>query len=187
MRPAPAALPRLPRLLFSGIAVWKLCSRYRPMYIDDRRIETIANGLSLQGGAQLAVGTLMSAFNVSRARRDRAAAQSFASRAKECLYPALLRCELCCAGRRMVAECRSREVRACAGESSSLLLLLKAAATAIALASSTDSTQHRHRDRRIVRMSMPRKIRCSSVCGKFKLSARASRLSSYSISPSRLA
>eukprot|EP00439_Symbiodinium_sp_Y106_P030984 s4402_g3.t1 len=39
-----------------------------PMYIDDRRIETIANGLSLQGGAQLAVGTLMSAFNVSRAR-----------------------------------------------------------------------------------------------------------------------
>ena len=100
---------------------------------DDRRIEVIANGLPLWGGAQLAVDTtLVSALDSAGEprryqRRTQGAALRQARRAKERTYPELLRSPRCrlvvlaveVAGRwspeaaqfvRLLARCRSRAV-----------------------------------------------------------------------------
>ena len=78
-----------------------------PERLDDRRIEVIANGLSLWGGAQLAVDTtLVSPLGASGAacRHQRqyqgaaGAAFRLARRAKERTYPELLRSQRCRAG-----------------------------------------------------------------------------------------
>ena len=68
---------------------------------DDHRIEVIANGLPLWGGAQLAVDTtLVSALDSSgqprrQQRSTTGAALRIARRAKERTYPELLRAERC--------------------------------------------------------------------------------------------
>ena len=68
---------------------------------DDRRIEVIANGLPLWGGAQLAVDTtLVSALDSAgqprrQQRSTTGAALRIARRAKERTYPELLRAERC--------------------------------------------------------------------------------------------
>ena len=102
---------------------------------DDRRIEVIANGLPLWGGAQLAVDTtLVSALDSSgqprrHQRRSQGAALRLARRSKERTYPELLRSPRCrlvvlaleVAGRwsdeaalfvRLLARCRARSAPA---------------------------------------------------------------------------
>ena len=69
-------------------------------HIDDRRIEVIANGLALWGGAQLAVDTIVSPLTRAgeprrRAGRFAAAALHDARKAKERAYPELLRNSRC--------------------------------------------------------------------------------------------
>ena len=104
-----------------------------PDRLDDRRIEVIANGLPLWGGAQLAVDTtLVSPLDASGAarrhqRQYQGAALRLARRAKERTYPELMRSQRCrlvvlaleVGGRwspeasqfvRLLARCRARAV-----------------------------------------------------------------------------
>ena len=99
--PLERAVARVRREAGATVACLVRDLNIHPERLDDRRIEVIANGLPLWGGAQLAVDTtLVSPLDASGAarrhqRQYQGAALRLARRAKERIYPELMRSQRC--------------------------------------------------------------------------------------------